>query len=87
MKYGVIVLIFLMLVMLLTGCGIVPAPQEVAAETIDTVNQVSNVITNKIEPWILGVIILLAGWAIPSPMEMVRGLFGFVGSIIKLFRG
>jgi hypothetical protein len=33
----------------------------------------------------LGVIILLAGWAIPSPGEMIRGLFSFFGMVRKLF--
>ena len=87
MKYYLLVLFYMMMLLVLTGCAGVPAPQEVTAETIDTVSQISNVITNNIEPWVLGVIILLAGWAIPSPMEMIRGLFGFVGGVVKLFRG
>jgi hypothetical protein len=70
---------------MMLGCAGVPAPQEVAAETIGVVSQTSNVITNEVEPWMLGVIILLAGWAIPSPSEMVRGFVGFLGVIRKLF--
>jgi uncharacterized membrane protein AbrB (regulator of aidB expression) len=74
-------------VALLWGCAGLPAPQEVAAESIGSVSQTSNVVTNEMEPWILGVIILLAGWAIPSPGEMLRGLFHFLGGIRRLFRG
>ena len=88
MKYHLMVIAGLMGVLFLQGCGIVPdIPQEVVAETIGTVSQVSNVVTNQVEPWLIGVIILLAGWAIPSPMEMARGLFGFIGGTVKLFKG
>ena len=86
MKYYLLVLFYLMMLLILVGCAGTPAPQEVKAESIDTVSQVSNVITNEIEPWLLGVIILLAGWAIPTPGAMIRGMFGFIADIFKLFR-
>ena len=87
MKYHLMVIAGLMGVLLLQGCGIVPdLPQEVVAETIGTVSQVSNVITSNTEPWLIGTTILLAGWAIPSPTEMARGLFGFIGNAVKLFK-
>lgn len=79
-------IVILVSLLLLCGCAGIPSPQEVSAEAIDTVNQTSSVINNDIEPWMLGVIILLAGWAIPSPGEMIRGLFSFINSIRSLFR-
>lgn len=85
MKYLLVVSLLLGGLLILTGCAGVPAPQEVVAETVDTINQTSNIVTNEMEPWMLGVIILLAGWAIPSPGEMIRGLFSFIASIRKLF--
>jgi len=85
MRYYLYVLSSMLILVFLTGCAGMPSPQEVTAEAIDTVNQTSNVINNDIEPWMLGVIILLAGWAIPSPGEMIRGLFGFIGAIRKLW--
>jgi len=75
----VVVLCALMAGLFLFGCA-GTAPQEVVAETVDTINQTSSVVTNEMEPWVLGVIILLAGWAIPSPTEMIKG-------IANLFRG
>lgn len=85
MRGYLLVGLFFWIVLLLTGCAGIPAPQEVVAETVGSVSQTSNVITNMIEPWMLGVIILLAGWAIPSPGEMIKGLFSLIGSIRNLF--
>ena len=78
MRGYLVILCALMLGHFISGCAGIPAPQEVVAETVDTVNQTSNVITNQLEPWVLGVIILLAGWAIPSPAEMFGGLLKLV---------
>lgn len=87
MKYYLLAFSILICLVLVTGCGTLPAPQEIQAETIETVNQVSNVVTNNIQPWLLGVIILLAGWAIPTPATMIRGFFGFIASIVGIFTG
>lgn len=76
----------LLLTLLLVGCSSVPGSQEVVAETVDTVNQSSSVINNDLEPWVLGVIILLAGWAIPSPGEMLRGLVSGISIVRGVFR-
>lgn len=35
--------------------------------------------------WELGLLLLLAGWVIPSPGEMARGLVSFVGSFVPSF--
>lgn len=82
MKGYIVVLTVMMTCLLLLGCAGVPAPQEVVAESIDSVNQSSNVVTNEMEPWVLGIIILLAGWAIPSPYEMFRGFIKIVSMLL-----
>ena len=82
MRGYITVIACMFIALLLYGCAGIPSPQEVSAEAIDTVNQTSSVVNNELEPWVLGVIILLAGWAIPSPMEMIRGLV----NIFKVFR-
>lgn len=52
--------------------------QNKKAQTYES--PVSTVVNEAgLEWWELGIIILLAGWAIPSPVEMLRGL-------IELFR-
>ena len=61
---------------ILTGCSMVPA-QDVTAETIDTVDQTSSVVNNMGMDWkTLLLFSLLAGWAIPSPSQMLGWLAG-----------
>ena len=81
------ILIFTITLLVLWGCSAVPTPQAVTAESIDSVQQTSNVITNEISPWIMGIVILLAGWAIPSPAEMFKGVGSFIINAVKLFKG
>jgi hypothetical protein len=67
------------------GCGVVPppidVPMEVVAETVGSIDQnssvVSSVITNTGMDWkTLLLFTLLAGWAIPSPSQMLGWLAG-----------
>jgi len=61
--------------LLIAGCAGV-APQEVSADTIGTVDQTSSVVTNTgMDFKTLIIFALLAGWAIPSPMSMLTGMF------------
>lgn len=63
-------------VLVLAGCSMVPA-QDVSAETIETVDQTSSVINNTGMDWkTLLLFTLLAGWAIPSPAQMLGWLAG-----------
>ena len=80
--------VVVILVLAMMGCGLVPppidVPMEVAAESIDSVNQtssvVSSVITNTGMDWkTLLLFTLLAGWAIPSPMQMLGWVAGPLG--------
>ena len=61
---------------ILTGCSMVPG-QDVVADTIDTVDQTSSIVNNTGMDWkTLVLFTLLAGWAIPSPSQMVGWLAG-----------
>jgi uncharacterized protein YceK len=63
-------------VMFLAGCSMVPA-QTVSAEAIETVDQTSSVINNMGMDWkTLLLLVLLAGWAIPSPSQMLGWMVG-----------
>ena len=63
-------------VIVLAGCSSIPA-QTVSAETIETVDQTSSVINNMGMDWkVLLLFTLLAGWAIPSPSQMLGWLAG-----------
>ena len=84
MKYYLLVLVSMVVFILLTGCAGMPSPQEVAAETIDTVNQTSSVVNNQIDTKTLIIIIFLAGWALPSFSSMFGGLFGGIFKVLKL---
>ena len=85
-KWGIIIMVALVLV----GCAAagVPAPQDVTAETVGSVTQTqtSSIINNEIPPWLIGVIILLAGWAIPTPTTMIKGMFSTIYDIINMFK-
>lgn len=73
-------LIVLIAVLFLGGCAATGIPaQEFAAETIETV-QANNTVENDygMSPMELGALILLAGWAIPSPLEMLGGFSSFI---------
>lgn len=84
---GYLLALFIVIsILILSGCAGSPAPQEVAAESIGLVNQSSNVVTYEMEPWILGVVILLAGWAIPDPFKMTRGIISFIASLVGIFK-
>lgn len=49
------------------------------AQVADQANKVegTQIINSDLPPWILIMIALLAGWAIPSPMEMALGIVNF----------
>ena len=49
------------------------------AQIADQANSVTGtqIINSDLPPWILIMIALLAGWAIPSPMEMALGIVNF----------
>lgn len=49
------------------------------AQVADQANKVegTQIINSELPPWILIMIALLAGWAIPSPMEMALGIVNF----------
>ena len=49
------------------------------AQIADQANAVTGtqIINSDLPPWILIMIALLAGWAIPSPMEMALGIVNF----------
>ena len=49
------------------------------AQVADQANKVegTQIINEKLPPWVLIMIALLAGWAIPSPMEMALGIVNF----------
>ena len=49
------------------------------AQVADQANRVSGtqIINEELPPWVLILIALLAGWAIPSPMEMALGIVNF----------
>jgi hypothetical protein len=49
------------------------------AQVADQANKVSGtqIINENLPPWVLILIALLAGWAIPSPMEMAIGIVNF----------
>lgn len=49
------------------------------AQVAEQANKVSGtqIINEKMPPWVLILIALLAGWAIPSPMEMALGIVNF----------
>jgi len=56
---------------------------EGEAQVADQANRVqgTQIINEDVPPWLLGILILLAGWAIPSPMEMARGIINFIRMI------
>ena len=49
------------------------------AQLADQANKVTGtqIINEELPPWVLILIALLAGWAIPSPMEMALGIVNF----------
>lgn len=49
------------------------------AQLADQANKVTGtqIINSELPPWVLILIALLAGWAIPSPMEMALGIVNF----------
>jgi hypothetical protein len=49
------------------------------AQVADQANKIegTQIINSDLPPWILIMIALLAGWAIPSPMEMALGIVNF----------
>jgi len=49
------------------------------AQVAEEANRVTGtqIINEKLPPWVLILIALLAGWAIPSPMEMALGIVNF----------
>ena len=49
------------------------------AQIADQANKVTGtqIINSELPPWVLILIALLAGWAIPSPMEMALGIVNF----------
>jgi hypothetical protein len=64
-------------VLLIAGCAGMTPSQTVAADTIETVDQTSSVINNTGMDWkTLLLFTLLAGWAIPSPAQMLGWLAG-----------
>lgn len=78
----------LIMTLLIGGCAGVGVPsQEIIAEAVETIeaNQtVENIYgMSHLE---LAALILLAGWAIPSPSEMLGSLFKGVSYVFKLFR-
>ncbi len=63
--------IIVLAAIILAGCTLAP-PQDVTAETIGTVDQTSQVINNTgMDFKTLIMFAVLAGWAIPSPAEML----------------
>ena len=74
----------LVLLLLLTSCAATGLPsQEVVAETVGDIETTNTVINESgMSLYELGALILLAGWAIPSPLEMFGGIGRFV---LKLF--
>ena len=74
MKYF-LAIITIFALYILCGCSGIPAPQEVVADTIGTVDQTSEVVNNTgMDFKTLVMFAVLAGWAIPSPAEMLTGL-------------
>lgn len=57
--------------------------QEAESISNDTKYEAQSIqqITNDVPPWMFGLIILLAGWAIPTPKECFAMLKGIVGSV------
>jgi len=49
------------------------------AQVADQANRVdgTQIINEDLPPWLIGLLILLAGWAIPTPMEMAMGIVNF----------
>lgn len=96
MRYYIYTLLFMSMLVFLTGCAGVPSPQEAAvpqeivAETIGAVSQVSkvsqvsSVTNNQMDTKTLIIIIFLAGWALPSFSSMFGGLFGGIWKVLKL---
>lgn len=73
-------IVVLLAVLFLGGCAATGIPaQEFTAEAIETV-EANNTVQNDygMSPLELGALILLAGWAIPSPLEMLGGFGSFV---------
>jgi hypothetical protein len=84
---------YLILIGFLTGCEMLGGSGSAVAATTTNSGQIAGDMTTEIENtinqmtwWQFGAVVLLAGWAIPSPMEMIRGMFGGVFSIVKLFK-
>lgn len=49
------------------------------AQVADQANRVegTQIINEDLPPWLIGLLILLAGWAIPTPMDMALGIVNF----------
>lgn len=74
------VLAVIIILIVLGGCAATGIPaQEFTAEAIETV-EANNTVQNDygMSPLELGALILLAGWAIPSPLEMIGGFGHFI---------
>ena len=54
------------------------------AQVADQANKVqgTQIINSDLPPWVLLMIALLAGWAIPAPMQMAMGIVNFFRIII-----
>lgn len=57
--------------------------QEAESISNDTKYEAQTIqqITNQLPPWMFGLVILLAGWAIPTPKECFAMLKGVIGSV------
>ena len=88
-------LIPLLAIVTLSGCqllgGAAADPGSTFnAETVDTINNSTEVINQQFTFKQLLLFALLAGWAIPGPMEFLggifKGIFGGIASVVKLFK-
>ena len=54
------------------------------AQVADQANKVegTQIINSDLPPWVLLMIALLAGWAIPAPMQMAMGIVNFFRIIV-----
>ena len=87
---------FIIVALLLMSCATGVTPTEVPIDTTVSgdVGEISNSvessvknITQQMTWWQFVLVILLAGWAIPSPGEMFRGMFSGLIALKGLFFG
>ena len=81
----------LLLALMLGGCAYngEPPSQSVVAEQVESIDQssVATVNNQDMPPWMFFTVILLAGWAIPTPSSMFMGVGSAVTGAVRLFRG